>query len=280
MVLLMPSKCLKPCSSRTLLCRFCRYYITVLPARVAGGATELATASAQAGPASLGLPSAPTAAPTIASITSGTDPLATIQVGVPAEMPCSNICRQVENRMPDHLIVTPADLVLLLQWVYSDTYSTYTAVDWHIKPEGDGLEVAAGSIDRIDDITTAVAFPLTATVPLKYSDGDNKDAPLQGRFTVEVRMANAQGASEWSPASNVFAAGEQCLSPERAFLAFYVLGLHAARAWQAKRRCMPQVWLHHPLSTSGKPFTLLLNCHLQARQLPLPRSPSQAVSTP
>ena len=93
-----------------------------------------------------------------------------------------------------------------LQWDYADQFSTYTKVDWQIK---DGTTVvASGSVDRSGTITAAVSSLLSIDIPLN-TGGANKDQPLAGRFTVELRMANAQDSSAWSTASAIFAAGGQ-----------------------------------------------------------------------
>ena len=96
---------------------------------------------------------------------------------------------------------------LILQWDYSDTYSTYTKVEWRIM--NGATSVASGSIPRSDPITAAVSSPLTATIPLK----DSQNLNLQGRFTVEVAMGNGLGTSAWSPPSAEFATGVSRMTP-------------------------------------------------------------------
>ncbi|PRW20926.1 fibronectin type III domain-containing [Chlorella sorokiniana] len=154
------------------------YYVEVMAARpLTSSGFDAGPASTRAdNPAALGAPSTPTTAPTVGSITTGASPTATVQ------------------------------------WAYADQYSTYASVAWRIK-DSTGTVVATGSSSRTGLVTEAVSSPLSTTVSLKYTSGTSLGSPLQGRFTVQVCMANALAAcdaasdSRWSPASSVFAAG-------------------------------------------------------------------------
>jgi len=122
-----------------------------------------------------------------------------------------------------------------LQWAYTDTYSTYTSVAWRIRTSIGSTLVASGSIPRADPITAAVSSPLSGTIDLKYTTGASSGQPLQGRFTLQVCMANAQvpcDASKderWSDPSAVFAAGENshhALQPALQWAVMPHRGLH------------------------------------------------------